>query len=197
MFVQIIEGRTSDAAGLMRQGERWEAELRPGAKGFLGATSGVTADGKAITVARFESAEAAQANSERAEQSAWWAETEKFYDGEPTFTDSTDVSELLGGGSNDAGFVQVMKSANVDRARMAALDAEFDKFASQRSDLIGSVRIWTGPSSCVELAYFTSEAEARAGEQQELSPELQAVMADFQDMMAGTEFLDLTSPQLT
>ena len=48
MFVQIIEGRTSDAAGLMRMGERWEAELRPGATGFLGATIGVTADGRFI-----------------------------------------------------------------------------------------------------------------------------------------------------
>ena len=40
MFVQVIKGRTSDADGLRRQDERWRAELRSGAKGFLGSTFG-------------------------------------------------------------------------------------------------------------------------------------------------------------
>ena len=48
----------------------------------------------------------------------------------------------------------------------------------------------------VEAAYFTNEAEARAGEQVVLPDELQAAMADFQQLMANTEFLDLTDPQL-
>ena len=196
MFVQIIEGQTSDAEGLKREGERWQTEIRPGAVGFLGMTSGVTADSRAISIVRFESEEAARANSERAEQSAWWAEMSKHFDGDVTFTESSDVQEFLGGGSDDAGFVQVMKSRGVDRVRMAHLDEQFEKFAGSRPDLIGSVRIWTGPDSCVEANYFTSEAEARAGEARELPPELQAVMADFQDLMQNTEFLDLREPYL-
>jgi hypothetical protein len=196
MFVQIIEGRTSDAEGLLAQGDRWQEEVRPGAVGYLGVTSGVAADGRTIAIVRFESEEAARANSERPEQSAWFEEMQKYFDGEPTFTESSDVTELLKGGSNDAGFVQIMKSTGVDRAQMERLDASFDQFAEHRPDLIGSVRIWTGPDSCVEAAYFTSEADARKGEQTELPEEVQAQMAEFEAMMANTEFIDLPNPQL-
>jgi hypothetical protein len=196
MFVQIIEGKTSDAEGLKRQGERWQAELRPGAKGYLGVTSGVTADGRSITIVRFESESAARANSQRPEQGAWFAETAKYYDGDPTFTESSDVEEFLGGGTDKAGFVQVMKTKNVDRATMHKLDEQFEKFQSLRPDLLGSFRVWTGPKSCVEAAYFTSEAEARAGEQKEMPAEVQAMMAEFETVMANTEYFDLTDPEL-
>jgi len=196
MFVQIIEGRTNDADGIKRQGDRWQTEVGPGAAGFLGVTSGVTADGRAITIARFESEELARANSARPEQSAWWAEMEKYYDGEVTFTESTDVQEFLGGGSNDAHFVQIMKSTGVDRDRMGRLDEQFEKFAGLRPDLIGSFRVWTGADRCIEANYFTSEADARAGEQQELPAEVQALLSEFQDLMQNTEFLDLSDPQI-
>jgi len=196
MFVQIIEGKTSDAEGLMAHGDKWQEDVRPGAVGYLGVTAGVAADGRTIAIVRFESEEAARANSERPEQGAWFEGMQKLYDGEPSFTESSDVSEFLGGGSNDAGFVQIMKSAGVDRAQMERLDATFDSFAQHRPDLIGSVRIWTGPDSCVEAAYFTSEADARKGEQTELPEEVQAQMAEFEAMMANTEFIDLPNPQL-
>jgi hypothetical protein len=196
MFVQIIEGQASDPEGLVRQGERWQREVGPGASGFLGVTSGVAADGRAITVVRFESEAAARANSDRPEQGAWWSETEKCYAGDVTFTESSDTSELLGGGSDGAGFVQVMKVRDVDRSRIERLDQSLEQYASLRPDLLGGLRVWTGPDRYVELAYFTSEAEARAGEQAELPADLQAMMAEFGEVMATTEFIDLTDPQL-
>jgi hypothetical protein len=197
MFAQVIEGRTTDAEGLARQGERWQAELRPGATGFLGATAGVADDGRAITIARFESEEAARANSERPEQGAWWADTAKFYEGDVDFTESSDVTEFLRGGSDDAGFVQIMKVAGVDRAQVERLDGNLEQLAAARPDLIGGLRVWTGPDRYVEAAYFTSEAEARAAEQAEMPEELQAAMAEFQEIMAKTEFIDLRDPQLS
>ena len=106
MFVQAIEGRVADVAGLRRQLERWMSELRPGARGFLGSTAGVTDSGDAVVFARFESSSDAKANSERPEQGQWWAETEKCFDGEVRFTDSDDVDIFLAGGSSDAQFVQ-------------------------------------------------------------------------------------------
>ena len=196
MFVQVIEGRTTDAEGLQRQGERWQAEVRSGADGYLGVTSGVTADGQAITIARFQSEAAARANSDRPEQDAWWAETAKYYEGDVDFTESSDVTEFLGGGSNDARFVQIMKVHGVDRAQIERLDQTFDQFADLRPDLLGGLRVWTGPDRYVEAAYFTSEAEARAGEQAELPDDVQAMMAEFQEVMADTEYLDLVDPHL-
>lgn len=194
MFVQVIEGRTSDPAGIKRQSERWQTELRPGATGYLGATAGTTDDGKTIAIVRFDSEESARANSERAEQSAWFEEMQKYYDGDVAFTESTDTAEFMGGGSNSARFVQVMKSTGVDRAQVERLDAEFEKLAPQRTDILGLFRVWTGATSCIDVAYFTSEADARAGEQQPVPEEFEAMMKEFGDMTQNTEFIDLKDP---
>ena len=196
MFVQIIEGRTNDAKALAERGEAWQSDVGAGAVGFLGVTAGATADGKAITIARFESEEAARANSERPEQGAWWADTAKLYDGEPTFTESSDVTEWLGGGSNDAGFVQIMKTTGADRAKLEKMDEQFSKFTELRPDLLGGVRIWTGKDTCVEVAYFTSEEEARKGEKAEMPDDLQKLMEGLGEAMGQVEYLDLTDPHL-
>jgi hypothetical protein len=197
MFVQVIEGRVADREGLRRQLDRWMSELRPGAEGFLGSTAGVTDDDTGIVFARFESAAAAKANSERPEQGQWWAETEKCFDRAVTFTDSEDVETFLAGGSNDAGFVQVMKGSGTDRERLHTLDRRFEEHASSfRPDLIGGLRVWTGRDSYIEVAYFTSEAEAREGEAKEPPPELADQMREFEDLMANVEFLDLRDPWL-
>jgi len=195
MFVQIIEGRTSDAKALMEQADAWPRDVGPGAIGFLGVTSGVTTDGRTIAIVRFEDEASARANSERPEQAAWFEEMAKLYDGEPTFAESSDTTVLAGGGSDDAGFVQVMKSTGVDRAQVEKMDEVFERFEHLRPDLLGGLRIWTGPDSCVDVAYFTSEADARKGEQWELPDELKKVMAELQGP-GSTEYYDLTEPQL-
>jgi hypothetical protein len=197
MFAQVIEGMVADREGLRQQMDRWMTDLRPGASGFLGSTGGVTDDGRVIVVARFESAAAAAANSARPEQDQWWAETERCFDGEVAFTDSEDVETYLGGGSNDAGFVQVMKNTGIDRDRLRVLDQNFEEQAATfRPDLIGGVRVWTGPDTSIEVAYFTSEAEARVGEKQEPPAEFAEQMAEFEALMANTEFFDLRDPWL-
>ena len=196
MFVQVIEGRVSDREGLRRQMEKWKTDLRPGATGFLGSTGGVTEDGKGIAFARFESAAAAKANSDRPEQGAWWSETEKCYSGGVTFTDSEDTETFLGGGSNDAGFVQIMRGT-ADRGELHAMDAVFEQAAgSWRPDLIGVFRVWTGPDSYTDVGYFTSEAEAREGEKKEPPPELAEQMGQFEQLMSSVEFIDLEDPWL-
>ncbi len=180
----------------MAAGEAWQAEVREGAIGYLGVTAGVAPDGRAFTIVRFEDEASARANSERPEQSAWFEEhLSTALEGPPTFTESSDVSEFLGGGSNDAGFVQVMKINGVDRQKLEELDKVFDKFAGERPDIIGGLRAWTGPDRCVDVMYFTSEDEARKGEQADVPEELQQALADF-GSMAQTEFIDLPNPQL-
>ena len=197
MFVQVIEGKVADLDRLRQQMDRWDADLKPGASGYLGTTGGVTDDGQAILFARFDSAESARANSERSEQASWWSETESCFDGPVTFTDSEDVDTWLAGGSNDAGFVQVMKLTGVDRDRMREMDKQFEAVAGDwRPDLIGGLRVWTGPDSTIEAAYFTSEAAAREGEQKAPPPELAGMAGDFEEMMSRTQFIDLRDPWL-
>jgi hypothetical protein len=196
MFVQVIQGKTSDAAAVTEQGDRWQRELRPGAIGYLGVTAGSTADGRTVAIVRFEDEASARANAARPEQTEWFQGMAKLYDGEPTFTESSDVTEWMGGGSNEAGFVQVMKSTGVDRAQVEKMDAAFEPFAAQRPDLLGGLRIWTGPDSCFDVAYFTSEEAARKGEQAELPDEMKKLMSELEGGMWEIEYLDLTDPQL-
>lgn len=197
MFVQVIEGKVGDREGIRRQMDRWLAEIKPGAKGFLGSTGGVTADGRGILLARFESAEAAKANSGRPEQGSWWADTEACFDGPVSFADSTEVDTFLAGGSDAAGFVQIMKGTG-DPARLRAMDELMTKHSAEwRPDVIGGIRVWTGPSTYVEAIYFTSEAEARAGEQMPPPDGMAAAFAEVEEQMANVEFLDLTNPIIT
>jgi hypothetical protein len=196
VFVQVFEGRVADAESLRRQMERWMAELRPGAAGFLGTTAGIADDGRFTAFARFASADAARANSERPEQGRWWAETEKCFEGDVAFADSDDVDTFLAGGSDDAGFVQLVKGS-ADHDRVHALDARLAEHASSfRPDLIGGIRVWTGPDTYIEAAYFTSEAEAREHEAAEPPPEVAAALDELTELMADVEYVDLREPWL-
>src|SRR3954451_12261690 len=106
MFAQVIQGRTSDEESLRRATDRWMQELAPGAEGWLGATAGVTDDGRFVVVVRFESADAARRNSERPEQGRWWEATSSAFQ-DVTFLDSDDVLVELTGDPGRAEFVRV------------------------------------------------------------------------------------------
>jgi len=195
MFVQIIEGTTTNADALMAAGDAWQEEVRPGAIGYLGVTAGVADGGRAFSLVRFEDEASARANSERPEQGAWFEKhLATAYTAPPTFTESSDITEFMGGGSNDAGFVQVMKTKGVDRAEIERLDEVFEKFVDQRPDILGGIRAWISADSCIDVMYFTSEAGARQGEQAQMPDELKEAMDAFGEM--EIEFLDLTDPQL-
>ena len=199
MFIQVITGKTSDRDGLRRQFDRWQQELQGGATGYLGSTGGVTDDGGVFMAARFESEEAARSNSERAEQGAWWAETEKFLEN-ATFQDSAEVSTLGGGGSNDAGFVQVMRGRITDKEKAPKLMAQFAELlptlAEQRPDIIGDVTVIHSDGTYSDILYFTSEAEAREGEKKEPPAEMQAMFGEYMAVMPVDEYVDLKDPWL-
>lgn len=197
MFIQVIQGTTNDAEGLRRQFDRWQDDVRPGATGYLGTTAGVTGDGKVFVLARFESEDAARANSGRSEQDSWWNETAKYFDGTPSFKDYTDVDVTQGGGSDDAGFVQVMQGRVRDAARVREMEAEFmPKMAELRPDVIGSVRGWDG-NEYTEAIYFTSEAEARKGEANMADAgKDEPGFAEYMGLIENVEYIDIKEPWL-
>jgi len=196
MFVQVIQGRTSQPAALAEAFDRWQAEVAPGATGWLGSTGGVTEDGRFIAIARFENEEAAMANSARPEQNAWWAETEKLFDGEVSFRNSTKVDVDVQGDPDRAGFVQVMQGRGSDPERARELMSEdSDKWAAFRPEVIGSVAIGHDAGEYTMVLYFTSESEAREGERKEPPPELRAQMEEMDKLSMGEpEFFDLKQP---
>jgi hypothetical protein len=194
MFIQVIQGKVSDAEGLRQQFDRWLQELGSGAKGYLGSTGGVAEDGTAIFLARFESEEAARANSDRPEQGAWWNETAKFFEGDVTFRNCTEVDTTVAGGSDAAGFVQVMQGRVKNRARLRELEEQFmPKLTELRPDVIGTVRGWDG-DHFTEAIYFTSEEAARKGEAS--MPEMEADMAELGSLTEDHTYIDLKDPWL-
>jgi hypothetical protein len=197
MFIQVIEGKTQDPDALHRQLEVWERDLMPGAIGYLGSTGGCTSNGDCILVARFESQEAAQRNSERPEQTQWWQDTEKCFDGAVTFHDSVDVQVMTHGTLDEAQFVQVMEGHVTDRARAEALEREAEPIlAEMRPDLIGAVTAYFGDNEFTELAYFTSEEAAREGERREPPAEAMEQMAEWERIMKVERYLDIKDPWL-
>jgi len=192
MFVQIIRGKTKDPAAVRTADEHWKRELKPGAKGYLGTTAGVADDGTVVIVARFDSEASARANSDRPEQGDWWVNYgQKAFDGVPTFFDSTDVELFRDGGSDKAGFVQVM----FGKVKDVAADKEFGKkleseMPSLRPDVIGGVNCYAPDGRFANVTYFTSEAEAREGEKKEM-PGFEEAM---QNIDGQIDFVDLRDP---
>ena len=198
MFVQVIQGQVSDAAQARAQLDTWLSEVAPGAAGWLGSTSGVTADGRLIALARFESAEAAQQNSDRPEQGAWWNDTARLFSDEPVFHNSTSVEADTPGDPGQAGFVQVMqgRTSDPDRARELMANDPTD-WQSFRPEILGTLSIGHDDDAWTMAIYFTSEEAARAGEQKEAPAELQQMMKEMDALTVGEPvFYDLKDPWL-
>lgn len=197
MFVQVIQAKAKDPAGLRKQWEKWDQEIKPNASGFLGSTAGVTADGEFIALARFESEQAARSHSDNEQQSAWWEETSQYLE-DPMFHDCTEVDLSLGGGSDDAGFVQVMQGKTTDVDKSRELDAKMtERMKDLRPDVLGSVTAYHPENGrWTSAIYFTSEAEARAKEKEMNSNEaVQEMMGEWQAISDGEpKFLDITEP---
>jgi hypothetical protein len=196
MFVQVIKGRTKDSEGLGRQADRWVADVRPGAVGYLGGTFGIADDGTFVLFARFADEAAAKANAARSEQTAWWNDAVQYFDGEPSFRESSDVTTMFDGGSDKAGFVQVMEGTVTDRARAEALENPemLAQLRAARPDLLGSLRVWFDGGKFAEAVYFTSEADARKGE---TSDDFSGPQAEYADLFGEMTFVDLRDPQFS
>jgi hypothetical protein len=189
MFVQVLRGRALDRDSIMSQLDKWHKELSSGAEGWLGCTAGVTDDDRFIASFRFETQELAMRNSDSAVQTAWWNEFSKYLD-TPRFWDCTLVEVFKGGGSDDAGFVQVIMGRVLDPEDFRSTARSMA--ASPRDDVIGSISAWDG-SRFTEFVYFTSEEEAREGERstaQQVALEL--IWPRTQDL----DYFDLRNPWL-
>ncbi|MGZ5416123.1 MAG: hypothetical protein ACXWDI_02995 [Nocardioides sp.] len=197
MFIQIIQGKCNRQDELRALTDRWNAELAPGATGWLGGTFGFTDDGQSIAVVRFDSREAAMANSERPEQAAWWAEAEQLYDGPVEFHDCDRVTLLMGGGSDEAGFVQIIrgKLENPD-AIEAGMRATESLLHEARPDILGSTLAIEDDGTFMETVFFTDEAAAREGESKAMpeSADAAEMMRQWDEMTHDVQYLDLHHP---
>jgi hypothetical protein len=148
-------------------------------------------------VVRFASAEAARRNSERPEQQQWWAQASTYFGDDVTFHDCEDALTFLDGGSDDAGFVQIIqgRSTNTDRLR-ELMEQSGDRLRALRPDVIGGTVAIHGDGGFTQVVYFTSEAAAREGERKAPPPDLQAMDEEVASLFSEATFFDLPRPWL-
>jgi hypothetical protein len=107
------------------------------------------------------------------------------------FHDCDDVMLFMDGGSDDAGFVQVIRGRTDDPSRIKAMLADTTTLHEMRPDIIGGSVAIEADGTFTETIAFRDEASARAGEQTEPPPQ---VRAELESMMAGAKFYDLHHP---
>jgi hypothetical protein len=191
VFIQVIQGKCTRPDELRAMADGWREELGGGAVGWLGGTYGITDDNDFIGVIRFESREAAMANSERPEQTAWAEKMMSLMDGPVEFHDCDDVMLLMDGGSDQAGFVQIIEGKVEDPSRIKAMLADTTMLHEMRPEIIGGTLAIEADGSFIETIAFRDEASAREGEKLSPPPE---IASELESMMAGARFYDLHHP---
>ena len=194
MFIQVFQGPVADGDDVRMVMQDWLAHLAPGAQGWLGSATGVTDDGVLVGVARFEDRAAAMRNSERSEQGEWWQRASKLFTGDASFHDCSKVTRSRKGGSDDAGFVQVIQGCTSDPGRLDELARQFDREAGGlRPELYGFLLAWddTTAGDFTEVAYFSSEEDARRGEQQEPPDDLRPMLEEEASLLQDVTYYDL------
>jgi hypothetical protein len=186
-----MQGKCSRPDELRALADTWRDEGSTGAVGWLGGTYGITDDGEFIGVIRFASRDEAMANSERPETGAFAEKMAALMDGPVEFHDCDDVTTWLDGGSDDAGFVQVIRGHTGDPGRIKALLDNTDDLREMRPEIIGGTLAIESDGTFFETIAFTDEESARKGEQLEPPAE---VRAELESMMAGATFYDLHEP---
>ncbi len=221
MFLQVVQGGVSDRGGIRAAVDTWIRELAPGATGWLGTTAGMTADDTFVMLNRFDSAQAARRSNNRHEQHDWWMATAKLLIRDVAQHDCALVNTVNDGGSDRAGFVQVIQARVADSARAWAARGAGDESRpvlgtaqmaivrvvqrvllqqldpTLRPDFIGGVVGFDQQDDTLtESVYFTSEAAARRGERLPLPPDAAALWHEWQAILPDARYFDLAEPWL-
>ena len=160
MFLQIIEGKTSDPAGLKERWQEWRSTVKNGAIGYEGSVAGVTSEGDFVAAVRFGSAEDAARNSARPEQTEWWNGTAALLV-EPRFVDCPDGEMWIDRGHASATFVQVIQGPPGGEDHT---DDEVEELEEIRADIIGGFSGTHPDGGFTTIVFFTDEESARQGE---------------------------------
>jgi hypothetical protein len=192
VFIQIIQGKCTRQDEMHALADEWREQRAPSADGWLGGTYGFTDDDMFVGVVRFEDRAKAMANSESPEQGEWAKRMAALFDGPIEFHDSEDVTLLFDGGSDKAGFVQIIRGKVDDPARLRSMMTnEATMLHEMRPDILGATLAIEPDGTYTETVAFTDEESARSGEQVEPPDE---VRAELEYAMQGAQYYDLRHP---
>ena len=198
MFIQIIQGRATNPPGIRRDLGRWQRMLAADADGWLGSTTGITEDGWSITVVHFASQAHARRNSDRPEQREWWRDASQHL-ARVVFHDAPKVHTYRDGGSDQAGFVQVIQGHADDMERMISLGRDQDEVLAREAPHILGVTVAEHADRLgdfTQIVYFTSEQDARSYDQDSPAEEDEPVQEERRSLLTNLRSFDLRDPQM-
>lgn len=169
MFVQILQGKVADAAGVRSELDRWWRELGPAAPGWRRFTAGLSDDGHFLALLRFDSRESYRRYRARPEQKAWLGGLEFCLTAPVTIIECPSGHLLEAGDSEAAGFIQVVQGRVIDPARFAAIRPQAERTLRRHAPHVLGVAFLEhadGDGHFTEVTYCTSERETRAAERQ-------------------------------
>jgi hypothetical protein len=166
MFIQILQGRVADEAGVRREVERWLGDLGVQAPGWLGLTAGIGDDRTFLAVLRFASGAAAMANDRRPELATWRAAIKQHLVGPVRLDQCPVVRTPKAGSPARAGFVRILQGRVADPARLATLQGEVEHTLQRQPHLLEVVvgEHEGGHGYFTEVASYVSERAVRAAE---------------------------------
>jgi hypothetical protein len=198
LFIQVIQGRATNPPGIRRDLGRWQRQLAAGADGWLGSTTGITEDGWSISVIRFASEDHARRNGERPEQREWWRDASQHL-ARVVFHDAPKVHTYLDGGSDEAGFVQIIQGRTDDMERMVSLGRDQDAvLAPDAPHILGRTLAEHAdrPGEFTQTTYFTSEQDARRSEAARSARADEPAGKELRGLMTNLRTFDLRDPQM-
>jgi hypothetical protein len=189
----MVEGRSSRHDEMRGLVEDWCGSMAD-QPGWLGGTYGFTDDGRFVGVVRFDSSAACKESSTRDGAAMWWAGAEALFDGGCRIHESEDVTMMFDGGSDSAGFVQVMCGRVGDPSALRHITTDTTMTSmlhDARPEIIGATLAVEADGTFVETIAFTDEESARKGEQLDMPED---VREELMTAMADVEYLDLHRP---
>jgi hypothetical protein len=196
VFIHVIQGRATNPPGIRRDLGRWQRQLAAGADGWLGSTTGITEDGWSISVIRFASEEQARRNRDRPEQREWWRDASQHL-ARIVSHDAPTVHIYRDGGSDQAGFVQVLQGHTDDLERMVDLERE-EVLARNGPHVLGMTLAEHAdrPGDYTQTVYFTSEQDARRSDQDRSDKADEPASKELRSLLTNLRSFDLRDPQL-
>jgi hypothetical protein len=198
MFIQVIQGRATNPPGIRRELGRWQRQLAADADGWLGSTTGITDDGWSITVIRFASEAQARRSSDRPEHRAWWRGASQHL-ARVAVHDAPKVHTYRDGGSDQAGFVQVIQGHTEDMERMVSLGSDQEEVLTLDAPHVLGMTVAEHadrPGDFTQTVYYTSEQDARRLEQERSAEADEAARRELLDLMTNLRSFDLRDPQM-
>ncbi|WP_148575611.1 hypothetical protein [Nocardioides caldifontis] len=182
MFSQVVRGRADDLSAVRAALARWASAAEA-----IDLTAGVTEDGAFIAVTTCDSEESA-----RAAGGDWQALLDGLAVEDGTRTDVFTTGDTAG-----ARFVQVVRGQVTDlceaRRHKDALQVEL---ATHLPCLLGTLTVEQDGNRFTRVLYFSTEAEARAGESSMPAEVRRRDQAALRLLVGPMEFLDLRDPWL-